>query len=54
MTKTELRKMTKKDLLALAKKKRVKVSESMLKAEIVDTIHGRLSKSTGRRRQRRP
>jgi hypothetical protein len=48
MTKTELRKMTKKDLLALAKKKRIEVSESMLKAEIVDTIHGRLSKGTGK------
>ena len=52
MTKTELRKMTKKDLLALAKKKRIKVSESMLKPEIVDTIHGRLSKGTGQAKTR--
>ena len=48
MTKTELRKMTKKDLLALAKKKRIKVSDSMLKADIVDTVYGRLSSGTGK------
>lgn len=47
MTKSELRKMTKKDLLALAKKKRISVSESMLKADIVDTVYGGLSKGTG-------
>ncbi len=50
MTKTDLRKMTKKDLLALAKKKRISVSASMLKAEIVDTIFGALSKGTGKTR----
>jgi hypothetical protein len=48
MTKAELQKMTKKDLLALAKKKRVKVSASMLKADIVDAVHGRLSSGTGK------
>jgi len=48
MTKSELQKMTKKDLLALAKKKRIKVSESMLKADIVKTVHGRLSSGTGK------
>ena len=48
MKKSELQKMTKKDLLALAKKKRIKVSESMLKAAIVETVYGRLSKSTGK------
>ena len=47
MTKSELRKMTKKDLLALAKKKRISVSESMLKADIVDRVFGGLSKGTG-------
>ncbi len=48
MTKSELQKMTKKDLLALAKKKRISVSESMLKADIVDTVFGRLSSGTGK------
>jgi len=48
MKKSELRKMTKKDLLALAKKKRISVSESMLKADIVDTVYGRLSSGTGK------
>jgi hypothetical protein len=48
MTKAELRKMTKKDLLALAKKKRIRVSDSMLKADIVDTVYGRLSSGTGK------
>ena len=48
MTKSELQKMTKKNLLALAKKKRISVSESMLKADIVDTIYGRLSRGTGK------
>ncbi len=52
MTKSELRKMTKKDLLALAKKKRINVSESMLKAEIVDTVFGGLSKGTGKAKTR--
>ncbi|MCK4549807.1 MAG: DUF4912 domain-containing protein [Candidatus Krumholzibacteria bacterium] len=50
MKKSELRKMTKKDLLALAKKKRIAVSESMLKADIIDTVFGGLSKSTGKTR----
>jgi len=48
MTKSELQKMTKKDLLALAKKKRINVSESMLKADIVDTVFGGLSRGTGK------
>jgi len=48
MKKTELRKMTKKDLLALAKKKRISVSESMLKADIADKVFGGLSKGTGK------
>ena len=50
MTKSELQKMTKKDLLALAKKKRISVSDSMLKADIVDTVYGKLSKGTGKTR----
>jgi hypothetical protein len=50
MNKAELRKMTKKDLLALAKKKRISVSESMLRADIVDTVFGGLSKGTGKTR----
>ena len=50
MTKSELRKMTKKDLLALAKKKRISVSESMLKADIADKVFGGLSKGTGNTR----
>jgi hypothetical protein len=50
MTKSELQKMTKKDLLALAKKKRISVSDSMLKAAIVETVHGRLSGGTRKTR----
>ncbi len=50
MNKNELREMTKKDLLALAKKKRISVSESMLKADIVDKVFGGLSKGTGKTR----
>lgn len=53
MTKSELQKMTKKDLLALAKKKRISVSDSMLKADIVDTVYGKLSKGTGNTRTTR-
>jgi hypothetical protein len=47
MTKSELSKMTKNDLLALAKKNRVTVSGSMLKADIVEKIYGKLSSGTG-------
>ncbi len=52
MIKSELQKMTKKNLLALAKKKRISVSESMLKADIVDTVFGKLSSGTGKAKTR--
>jgi len=45
MKKTELQKMKKAELLELAEKKRIKVSSSMLKSEIVDILHGKLKPS---------